>query len=94
MIGDAGTTGPIQERLLAFCPARAEPNGDACQSATLVQEPGKVLPPLRFGELVVLDNVNARKEGGDILFTPTAPAAFGQPFRKPRLLVPTSIPGV
>ncbi len=49
------------QRLVALCPARIDPSG--CQSAALVQEAGKVLPPLRFGELVVLDNVNCRQDG-------------------------------
>lgn len=67
---EASTIGAVQDRrLLAFCPARVEPNAGACQSAILVQEPGKVLPALRFGELVVLDNVDGHKNGGDVLFT-------------------------
>jgi len=70
VVGEADTKGAVPERRrLAFCPARVESNADACQSAVLVQEPGKVLPALRFGELVVLENVDTHKDGGDVLFT-------------------------
>ncbi len=68
VVGEAGTTALVQERRLAFCPARVEPNAGPCHSAILVQGPGKVLPALRFGELVVLENVGARREDGEILF--------------------------
>ena len=77
------TVAPVQERrLVAFCPARVELAPSACRSALLVQEPGKVLPPLRFGELVVLENVEVRREDAGALFTmsrtsrvrPAAPA--------------------
>ncbi len=73
---EASTKALIPERrLVAFCPARVEPapqeSGSACRtrSALLVQEPGKVLPVLRFGELVVLENVDSRQEGDSTLFT-------------------------
>jgi superfamily II DNA helicase RecQ len=58
-----------EQRLIAFCPARIEPHEAVCHNAVLEQEPGKVLPPLRFGELVVLENVDSARDGGDIRFT-------------------------
>jgi hypothetical protein len=68
--GEADPLGPGRERRLAFCPARVEANTSACHSAFLVEEPGKVWPALRFGELVVLEKVDARQEGGDVRFVP------------------------
>ena len=70
VVGEEGTTGPRRERrLLALCPARAGSNADACGSAVLVQDPGKVLPPLHFGELIALENVAIHRKAGETLFT-------------------------
>jgi superfamily II DNA helicase RecQ len=55
-----------QNRLVALCPACVDPTG--CRSAVMVQEPGKVLPHLRFGELVVIENVDSHNEA-DVQFT-------------------------
>jgi superfamily II DNA helicase RecQ len=67
--GEAGTNSAREERQVALCPARVEPSPEDCQSAVLLQAPGKVLPALRFGELVVLDKVEKRNQGGDVIFT-------------------------
>jgi superfamily II DNA helicase RecQ len=56
-------------RLVAFCPARLELTQVSCHSAVLIQGPGKVLPPLRFGELVVLENVSSHQNGANLHFT-------------------------
>jgi hypothetical protein len=60
--------GSGKRRLLALCPARVT-GATSCRSAALVQEPGKVLPPLRFGDLVTFENVNASLSGAEALFT-------------------------
>ncbi len=68
--GEAGTETSVQQcRLLAFCPARIEPTAGNCRAAALEQEPGKVLPVLRFGELAVLENVDRHQEGDEVRFT-------------------------
>jgi superfamily II DNA helicase RecQ len=67
---EVGTAKLTQElRLVAFCPARIDANAAVCRSAVLVQEPGQVLPPLRFGELVEFENVAAQVDGVGIRFT-------------------------
>jgi superfamily II DNA helicase RecQ len=54
---------------VALCPARVELNPDACESALLLREPGKVLPALRFGELIALELVEKHRQGRDVVFT-------------------------
>jgi DEAD/DEAH box helicase len=70
VIGEPGASAQSQEkRLVALCPARAGADAETYRSAVLIQEPGKVLPSLRFGELVVLDNVESQEQGGEVCFT-------------------------
>jgi hypothetical protein len=68
--GEAAEAPATEERrLVALCPARAEAAGHPCRSAVLVQDPGKALPALRFGDLVTLENVTWREEGADAVGT-------------------------
>jgi superfamily II DNA helicase RecQ len=76
---------PQERRFVAFCPARIEPTQGVCRSARLVQEPGKVLPALRFGELVVLENVDCHQKDDEVRFTMNRASRIGPGRREPGL---------